>query len=104
MNEPSYEVVWPRGKRITQEVHLAKRLDTLDGKTIGFMWNGVFFGDKIFRVIEDELRNRYPRTKFVSFEVFSITRGQGDAAEQIDDYPDKLKQYNCDAVISGVGC
>ena len=104
MNEPSYAVVWPRGRRVKQEVRLAKRLDTLDGKTIGFMWNGVFFGDKMFDVIKDELVNRYPRSKFVSFEVFSITQGQGDVAEAIADSPDKFKQYNCDAVISGVGC
>jgi hypothetical protein len=104
MNEPSYAVVWPRGKRIKQEVRFAKRLDTLEGKTIGFMWNGVFLGDKMFPVIEQELANRYPRIKFVSFEVFNITHGQKDVADVLAASPDKLKQYNCDAVISAVGC
>ena len=104
MNEPSYAVVWPRGKSIKQEGHLANRLSTLEDKKIGFMWNGVFFGDKMFPVIEQELTNQYHRSKFVSFEVFSITHGQGDIARVIAASPDKLKQYNCDAVISGVGC
>ena len=104
MNELNYAVVWPRGKGIKQEGHLANRLSTLEGKTIGFMWNGVFFGDKMFPVVEQELTNRYPRSKFVRFEFFDITHGQGDLAKVIATSPDKLKQYNCDAVISGVGC
>jgi hypothetical protein len=104
VNESSYAVVWPRGKIVNQEGRLAKRLGTLDGKTIGFMWNGVFFGDKMFPVIEKELAGRYSQTKFVRFEVFSITQGQGDITKVIAASPDKLKRYNCDAVISGVGC
>ena len=104
MNEPSFAVVWPRGLIVNQEVCFAKRLDTLEGKTIGFMWNGVFFGDKMFPVIEKQLADRYPLSKFVFFEEFSITQGQGEIAKTIAASPEKIKQYNCDAVISGVGC
>ncbi len=104
MEEASYKVVWPRGRRVIESARLAKRLDTLENKTIGFIWNGVFFGDKMFPVIEKELAKRYPRSKFVSYEVFGITHGRVDVAKVIDAFPDKLKQYKCDAVISGVGC
>jgi len=104
MNEQSYAVVWPRGNSIEKQSHLAKRLDTLEGKSIGFMWNGVFFGDKMASVVKKELGKRYPRSKFTIFEVFQITHGKGDVAKVIASSPDKFKQYNCDAVISGVGC
>ncbi len=103
MKEPSYAVIYPRGKRVNEEARLAKRLDTLEGKTIGFIWDGIFFGDKMFPVIQKELVKRYPQSKFVRYEVFGLTHG-GDEAKVIAGLPDKFKQYKCDAVISGVGC
>jgi len=103
MKESEYAVVWPRGKQIQDKASLAKRLDNLDGKTIGFLWYGIFFGDEIFQVIEKELVKRYPRSKFISYEVFGLIDG-GNEAKVIDGLPGKLKQYKCDAVIAGVGC
>jgi len=103
MKETDYAVVWPRGKQLKEEASLAKRLNTLDDKTIGFLWYGIFFGDEIFHVIEQELVKRYPRSKFVSYEVFGIMDG-GNEANVIAGLPDKLRQYKCDALISGVGC
>ena len=31
---PLYKVVWPRGKRVAKIIPVAKRLDTLQGKTV----------------------------------------------------------------------
>jgi hypothetical protein len=104
MNEPSYAVVWPRGPRVKQEIGLAKRLDTLDGKNVGFIWNGVFFGDEMFTVIEKALMARFHRIKLIKLEEFNITKGEGDFAKVIATSPDKLERYNFDAVIFGVGC
>ncbi len=104
MKETGYKVVWPRGKRVIEKGNLAKRLGTLEGKTIGFMWDGIFLGDKVYPVIEEELVKRYPRSKFVNYEVFGITHARGDEAKVIAAFPDKLKRYKCDAVISGIGC
>ena len=98
-----YEVLWPLGKKTMETVHLAKRLDTLEGKTVCNLWDWVFHGDKIFPMIEKELAKRYPGIKFVSYEVFGPTHG-GDEAKVLAALPDKLKQNNCDAVISGMGC
>ena len=103
MVEPSYAVVWPRSKKVKQEVRLANRLNTLDGKTIGFMWDGIFSGDEMFLVIEKEIKKRYPQSNFVGYKVFGMTHG-GDEPKIISELPEKLKQYHCDAVISGVGC
>jgi hypothetical protein len=97
LKEPEYEVVWPRGKQLKEKAQLANRLNTFDDKTIGFMWNGIFFGDEMFLVIEKELVKRYPRSKFVLFH-------GNDEAKEIASLPDKLRQYKCDAIIVGVGC
>ena len=98
-----YEVVWPRGKKTDEIIHPAKRADTLEGKTVCFLWDWVFRGDQIFPAIEKELAKRYPGVKVVSYEVFGPTHG-GDEAKVLAAFPDKLKQNKCDAVISGVGC
>ncbi|MFC1934634.1 hypothetical protein ACFLXX_05780 [Chloroflexota bacterium] len=98
-----YEVVWPRGNKVVESVGFAKRLDTLEGKTVGFLWNGIFHGDKMFPVIERELAKRYPGVKFVGHEELSSVHGEREA-ENIAALPDKLKKNKCDAVIHGVGC
>ena len=98
-----YEVVWPRGERTSGIVPLAKRLDTLEGKTLCALWDWLFYGDKMFPTIEEELAKRYPESKFVSYEAFDSTHGGGEAS-MLAALPDKLKQNKCDAVISGVGC
>ncbi len=98
-----YEVVSPRGKKAVEIIRLAKRLDTLEGKTICELWDWIFRGDQIFPAIEKELTKQYRGIKFVSYEVFGSTHG-GDEAKVLAALPDKLKQNKCDAVISGVGC
>ena len=101
--ETVYEVVRPGGRRTTVSSSFAKRLDSLEGKTICALWDWIFLGDRIFPMIEKELAKRYPLSKFISYEVFCSTHG-GTEASMIATLPEKLKQYKCDAVISGVGC
>ncbi|MBI2958603.1 MAG: hypothetical protein HYY32_07170 [Chloroflexi bacterium] len=98
-----YETVWPRGKKTVPALPLARRLDTLEGKTVCEIWNWVFRGPEIFPAIEKELASRYPGCKFVSYEKFGSTHGGGES-EVLAALSDKLEQYRCDAVISGVGC
>jgi hypothetical protein len=98
-----YEVIWPRGTKKIQAVTYAKRPDSLAGKTVGELWDYLFQGDSIFPLIEKELAKRYPGIKFVSYDVFGRTLG-GDDDEVLASLSDKLKQYNCDVVISAMGC
>ena len=39
MEQQGYAVVWPRGKKVKTEARLARRLNTLDHKTIGLLWD-----------------------------------------------------------------
>ena len=103
MKELEYEVLWPRGRKVVEEARLAKRLDTIDGKTIGFLWDWAFRGEEIFPVIEKELSNRYQGIRFVNYDVFGSIHGK-DEANVIAALPDTLKQNECDAVISAIGC
>ncbi|MBI2866231.1 MAG: hypothetical protein HYX99_02575 [Chloroflexi bacterium] len=98
-----YEVVWPRGRRLVEEARFARRLDTLQGKTVGFLWDWMFRGDEIFPVMERELARRYAGLQFVGYQEFGSTHG-GTEAQVLAALPDKLKEHHCDAVVSGMGC
>lgn len=98
-----YEVVWPRGKKVVEVARFAQRLDTLEGKTIGFLWDWIFRGDEIFPVIERELAKRYAGIKFIGYKEFGSTHGR-EEAQVLAALPEKLKQHHCDAVLSGMGC
>lgn len=82
---------------------LAARLDTLDGKTIAFIWDHVFRGDELFPLLEDELVTRFPTLQVIGYDVFGNSHG-GDEAKFIDRLPDSLATRAVDAVVSGMGC
>ena len=103
-NEPTaYSVVWPRGEKTQDIAPLATRLDSLEGKTVGFVWDYLFRGDEIFTVLEEGLKQRYPKIKFVSYDVVGATHG-GDEHAVIAGLSDKIKMTGTEAVISGMGC
>lgn len=98
-----YEVVWPRGKRTLRGIPLARRPNTLAGKTVAELWNGGFRGNEIFPILEDELKKRFPGITFVQWEDFG--RMGGFAEDKIlAGLPAKLKARGCDVAIAGMGC
>jgi hypothetical protein len=99
----AYKVVWPRGQRVKAGARLARRLDTLEGKVVAELWDWVFKGDQMMAVWEKELAKRYPGIKFVSWKEFGEVHGANEKAV-LAALPEKLKQFNIDAVICGVGC
>ncbi len=103
MTELRYKAIWPRGKRVVDDISYAQRLGTLEAKTICELSDRAFHIDEIFPVIERELKQRYPGIRFVSYEAFGNIHG-GQEGEVIAALGDKLRQNSCDAVISGIGC
>ncbi len=101
--EQMWDVVWPRSNRTMTSLVHARRLDTLEGKTICELWTWGFRGDEMFPIIEQELVKRYGNVKFVRYDVLGSIHGP-DEGKALAALPDKLKQYKCDAVIAGVGC
>ena len=101
--EGVFEVLWPCGEKTAKIVPIAKRLDTLEGKTIGELWTNGFRGDKVFQILEKELSKRYAGIKFVNYQAFGSTHRQ-EERQTIAALPDRLRKHNCDAVISSMGC
>ena len=101
--EPTYDVVWPKSPMGVQTARTAPRLDTLDGKTIAFLWDYLFRGDELFPVLAEALQARHPTLEVVPYEVFGNTHG-GDEAAVIEALPERLRHRGVDAVVSGMGC
>jgi hypothetical protein len=98
-----YAALWPRGPRQSKVKPLAKRLDTLEGKTIAWLWDYVFRGDEVFAQLEESLKARYPGVKFLNWSQFGNTHGSDERAV-VAALPQKLREAGVDAVVSGMGC
>jgi hypothetical protein len=103
MTAEIHSVYWPRGKQTVTMQPLAPRLDTLNGKTIAFLWDNLFRGDEIFPMIEKQLNERFSGITFIGYDEFGSTHGDEERAI-LESLPERLKALNVDAVISGMGC
>ena len=103
MTSDVYEVVSPLGRLAEPVKHLAPRLDSLEGKTICELKNQDIAAELTFSLTEELLSRRYPGVKFVSYTKFGDTHDTLHEPEVIKALPAKLKEYRCDAVISGNG-
>ncbi len=103
MAENRYDALWPRSPRQAKMKPLAKRLDTLENKTIAWVWDYVFRGDEVFAQLETSLAERYPGVKFVHWSAFGSTHGSDERAV-VAGIPAKLRALKADALVSGMGC
>ena len=98
-----YDVVWPRSRQFQDGTRLARRLETLEGKTIAQLWDWIFKGDKMFEVWERELKKRYPGINFVSWREFGEIHGHNER-KVLEELPEKFARFGVDAALVGVGC
>ena len=97
------EAFWPRSPRQTAAKPLARRLDTLEGKTVVQLWDYLFRGDEVFAYLEEGLRQRYPGVRFVSWREFGSIQGSDEKAI-LASLPRRFRELGVDAVICGMGC
>lgn len=98
-----YEVVWPSGERKQKMRPLAKRLDTLNGKTIAQLWDFLFAGDEVFTALEAKIAETYPDVKWVSWREFGSTHAVNEK-ELLASLPQRFKELGVDAAISCMAC
>ena len=102
-NDGYYEAYWPRTPRQTKIKPLAPRLNTLEGKVVAQLWDNVFRGDEIFLILEEALKARFPRIRFINSRDFGSIHG-GTEREILAGLPAKFKEMGVDAVICGMAC
>ena len=98
-----YEVVWPCGERRLKQRPLARRLDTLNGKTVAQLWDYLFAGDEVFKALEEKLREQYPDVKWVSWREFGSTHAVNEK-ELLASLPQRFRELGVDAAISCMAC
>ena len=103
MSEPTYKVVWPLGRATSASVEAKPRIADLAGKTICQLSHGGFRDQEIRPVVEEALATQFPGIKFVDHAVFGNIHGPTGGLEVLAALPDKLSEYGCDAVITGIG-
>ena len=100
------EVVSPLGRDTVKRAGAAPRLDTLQGKTVCEVWNGVFKGDVTFPIIRKLLQARYPGLEVIPYTQFPHAPGSDNPARQRElarEIAVLAREKGCDAVISGNG-
>ena len=102
-SDGQYAVVWPRAERRLKLRPLAKRLDTLNGKTVAQLWDFLFYGDEVFASLEQEIAKQYPDVKWVSWRDFGSTHGLNEK-EILASLPQRFKELGVDAAISCMAC
>ena len=104
-SQPLYEVVSPLGRRsVATQTPLAPRLTDLSGRTVAFVWDHVFKGDRMFDRFADEASTRYADARFVPHEAFGNIHGTAaEEEEAVALLPERLRAHGVDAVVVGVG-
>jgi hypothetical protein len=104
-SESIYRVVSPSGEPAVETKGLSPRLPTLEGKTVGLLWNRVFRGDETLPMIGEMLQKRYPGITVVPWSDFPVTSVPAlHAARQsatLQALTDALLERKVDAVVAG---
>ena len=88
------EILSPQGAATKVQIKCAKRLDTLEGKTVALHWNGKPGAEYLLAEIKDQLTAKYRNIKFVEWP-------KGTAWK--DDVKQYMKKYPSDAAVLAVG-
>ena len=97
-----FNVLWPLGRATGETVSMSTRLAGVTAKRIGFLWDYVFRGDDMFRLLAEELPQHFPDCRFVPYETFGNIHGH-DEADVLAALPERLRLEGVDAVVVGVG-
>src|SRR4030095_5509562 len=95
------DVLSPAGDETITRKTAAPGIDTLDGKTIAEVWNGVYKGNETFPVLRELLKQRYPGVKIIPYTEFPANYG-GETRKEQSEAARKVaalaKELGCDAV------
>ena len=99
-------VLSPEGLPLGTTRNIAQHLDTLDGKTIGEVYNNHFKGELMFETYRRLFREKYKNVKIIPFTEFPIVYVGGDAESQkklAKEIAALARDKGVDAVITGNG-
>ena len=96
----------PEGVQQRTSQGASRHLDTLDGKTIGEVYNNHFKDEFMFQTYRRLFKENYPGIKIIPYDQFPIVYVGGDPASQkktVKDIAALAKEWQIDAIITGNG-
>jgi hypothetical protein len=99
-------VISPEGLPLAATKQLSPHLGTLEGKTIGEVYNNHFQGELMFKTYRRLLKERFPGVKVIPYTEFPTVWVGGDATSQkriAREIAALAKEKGCDAIITGNG-
>ena len=99
-------VISPAGVQLKAANRASRHLDTLEGKTIGEVYNNHFKGEQMFGAYRRLFKERYPGIKIIPYDKFPIVYVGGDPVSQkqtAKDIAALAKEWEVDAIITGNG-
>ena len=100
MNEPSFDVVHPVSCRPVVARTSNADLPGLAGKKIALVWDYLFRGDDVFRLVKEHFQAEGARVEFVDHEVFGDIHGHDELLDQL---PSRLEEMGVDGTIVATG-
>ena len=100
------KVISPEGRPLAAAGATSRHLDTLEGKTIGEVYNNHFQGELMFQTYRRLFQAKYPGIRIIPFDQFPIVYVGGDAASQkkvAREIAALARERGCDAIITGNG-
>jgi hypothetical protein len=99
-------VISPEGLPLRAVGAVSRHLDTLDGKTIGEVYNNHFKGEFMFQTYRRLFKERFPGIKIIPYDQFPIVYVGGDPVSQkqtAKQIAALAKEWGVDAIITGNG-
>lgn len=99
-------VISPEGLPLGATRNITPHLSTLDGKTIGEVYNNHFKGELMFETYRRLFKEKYKNVKIIPFTEFPIVYVGGDAESQkkiAREIAALAKEKGVDALITGNG-
>jgi hypothetical protein len=98
-NEPSFDVVHPVSRRPAVARAGNAGLPGLAGRKIALVWDSLFRGDDVFRLVRERFQATAPGVEFVGHEVFGDISQEGPLSQ----VPGRLAELGADAAIVATG-
>jgi hypothetical protein len=100
VNEPSFDVVHPVSRRPVVARTSNADLPGLTGKKIALVWDYLFRGDDVFRLVKERFHAGRSRVEFVDHEVFGDIHSHDELLDQL---PRRLEEMGVDGTIVATG-
>jgi hypothetical protein len=100
------KVISPEGLPLAGSKALSPHIDTLEGKTIGEVYNNHFNGELMFQTYRRLFKEKFAGVKVIPFTEFPRVFVGGDPVSQkktAREIAALAKERGCDAIISGNG-